>query len=52
MIETNRPSCNLETEFRIVQFRSFGFWSFDIVSVFSFGEGDNFGFRDSNFYAL
>ena len=41
MSETNTPSCIIGTEPRMVQFRSFGFRSFDIVS--------NFGFRDSFF---
>jgi len=44
MSETNTPSSSFETECRTVQFRSFGFWSFAIVS--------NFGFRYSNFYVF
>jgi hypothetical protein len=44
MTETNTPSCSLESECCTVQFWSFGFWSFHIVS--------NFGFWDSNFYDL
>ena len=31
ILETNTPICILEAESRIVQFRSFGFWSFDIA---------------------
>ena len=31
MTKTNTPSCILETKCRTIQFRSFGFWSFDIA---------------------
>ena len=31
MTETNTPSCILETKCRTIQFRSFGFWPFDIA---------------------